>query len=232
MKRFLIALSLCVALITPPVFADGAQKPVLELFSSQACGNCPKANDNFAQFAERDDIIALTYPVGYWDYLGWTDTFAQPEFTERQKAYNSALRRRGPYTPQLIFNGVDHCSGARPKKVERKLAELKEPATPAFVEFDGRVARITGDANTTHDVWLISYRPGDTIAVPAGGANKGVEMSHHNLVSDMVRLGGWSGGEIAFDAACETACVVLVQAEATGPVAGAAQFETAENAAF
>ncbi len=65
---------------------EHATRPsVMELFSSQGCGNCPVANANIAQLAERSDVIALTYPVGYWDYLGWDDTFAKPEFTERQK---------------------------------------------------------------------------------------------------------------------------------------------------
>ena len=56
---------------------------VMELFSSQGCGKCPDANANIAKLSERSDIIALTYTVGYWDYLGWDDTFAKPEFTER-----------------------------------------------------------------------------------------------------------------------------------------------------
>src|SRR5690348_8085224 len=59
---------------------EHATRPVvMELFSSQGCGNCPVANANIAMLAERSDVIALTYPVGYWDYLGWDDTFAKPE---------------------------------------------------------------------------------------------------------------------------------------------------------
>lgn len=72
---------------------EHATRPVvMELFSSQGCGNCPVANANIAKLAERSDVIALTYPVGIWDYLGWDDTFAKKEFTERQKRYNRVLK--------------------------------------------------------------------------------------------------------------------------------------------
>ena len=66
--------------------AEHPSRPVvIELFSSQGCGNCPQANANVAGLAKRSDVIAMTYPVGIWDYLGWSDTLAKPEFTERQK---------------------------------------------------------------------------------------------------------------------------------------------------
>src|SRR5579871_1140854 len=57
-----------------------ARPVVIELFSSQGCGNCPQANQNVAGLAQRSDVIAMTYPVGIWDYLGWSDTLAKPEF--------------------------------------------------------------------------------------------------------------------------------------------------------
>ena len=57
---------------------------VVELFTSQGCSSCPTADAVLAQLAKRDDIIALSLPVDYWDYLGWKDTLANPKFTERQ----------------------------------------------------------------------------------------------------------------------------------------------------
>ena len=72
--------------------AEHPSRPVvIELFSSQGCGNCPQANANVAGLARRTDVIAMTYPVGIWDYLGWSDTLAKPEFTERQKDATESL---------------------------------------------------------------------------------------------------------------------------------------------
>ena len=51
-------------------------KAVVELFTSQGCSSCPKADAVLAQLAGRSDVIALSLPVDYWDYLGWKDTLA------------------------------------------------------------------------------------------------------------------------------------------------------------
>jgi len=58
---------------------------VVELFTAQGCSGCPEANALLEGLAERPGVIALTYAVDYWDYLGWPDTFAQPAFAERQR---------------------------------------------------------------------------------------------------------------------------------------------------
>ena len=63
------------------------QPVVLELFTSQGCSSCPPAEAVIGKVADRPDVIALTFSVTYWDHLGWKDTFARPEFTERQVAY-------------------------------------------------------------------------------------------------------------------------------------------------
>ena len=59
--------------------ADPAQagpKAVVELFTSQGCSSCPPADKFLGDLKTRDDLIVLSLPVDYWDYLGWKDTFA------------------------------------------------------------------------------------------------------------------------------------------------------------
>ena len=34
-------------------------------------------------------VLALSFPVDYWDYIGWKDTLAAPNLHRRQKAYAS-----------------------------------------------------------------------------------------------------------------------------------------------
>lgn len=43
---------------------------VVELFQSQGCSSCPPANRNVLAIADRPDILALSWQVTYWDYLG------------------------------------------------------------------------------------------------------------------------------------------------------------------
>jgi hypothetical protein len=223
---------------------EHAVRPVvMELFSSQGCGKCPTANANIAKLSERSDVIALTYPVGYWDYLGWDDTFAKPEFTERQKRYNRALKYRGPYTPQVVYSGRLHGSGVNMKVIEEKFAIRDITPYPTTVTFDGanvvvaptagltQIALKTGDKTpdakpleNKGTIVLVHYKPGTTTITPGGGANKGKTMTYVNLVTGFETLGEWTGGTQKFAAKCMTGCVALVQRGGTeGVIIGAAQ---------
>lgn len=200
---------------------------VMELFSSQGCGNCPVANGNIQKLAERSDVIALTYPVNIWDYLGWDDTFAKPEFTERQKRYNRALGYRGPYTPQVVYSGFTHGPGTNMKQIEERFAVRDITPYPASVAFDRDAVTISGAmpakvAKAT--VSLVRFRPGQTKVTPAGGTNKGKSMTYWNLVTSYESLGEWKGGAQKFAVKCDAGCAVLVQQDNTeGRILGAAQ---------
>jgi hypothetical protein len=93
--------------------ATAGSPVVVELFTAQGCGGCVEANAVVERAAGEPGVIALTYGVDYWDYLGWTDTFARPEFVQRQRAYRAALRQRGVSTPQVVIDGRRQVSGAR-----------------------------------------------------------------------------------------------------------------------
>jgi hypothetical protein len=42
-------------------------KAVYELFTSQGCSSCPAADAVLGRLAKRDDVIALSLSVDYWD---------------------------------------------------------------------------------------------------------------------------------------------------------------------
>ena len=100
---------------------DGAaatvRSTVVELFTSQGCSSCPTADALLAKLATRVDVLALSFPVDYWDYLGWKDTLANPKFTERQKAYKSALGVSMIYTPMMVVGGLTQVNGSDEDKV-------------------------------------------------------------------------------------------------------------------
>ncbi len=91
---------------------------MVELFTSQGCSSCPPADAYLAHLATEPDVIALALHVDYWDYIGWTDKFGSPPFTERQKAYARAEGHRTIYTPQMIVNGTERIAGTNPAQVE------------------------------------------------------------------------------------------------------------------
>ncbi|MEK7244564.1 MAG: DUF1223 domain-containing protein, partial [Pseudomonadota bacterium] len=70
---------------------------VVELFTSQGCSSCPPADEYLGVLAERDDLLALSFHVDYWDYIGWKDPFAKPAHTERQRQYRNFFNIRYVY---------------------------------------------------------------------------------------------------------------------------------------
>ena len=71
--------------VVTPVCAD--PRAVVELFTSQGCSSCPPADKILGELAQDRSVIALSFPIDYWDYLGWKDTLAGPRNTERQRDY-------------------------------------------------------------------------------------------------------------------------------------------------
>jgi hypothetical protein len=225
------ALFSLVLLALPLLSATGAvaaKAPVVvELYTAQGCASCGKANAHVAELAEKRGVLALTFSVDYWDYLGWADTFAKPEFAERQKAYVAKLALREPYTPQVVVDGAAQASGSKPEKVDALVAAAaKKRGVAPDIHFVG--ARVyVGSARAPKgggEVWLIRYDPHEQDVAVKSGDNKGQTIPHRNVVRDVTRLGAWRGKPTAFrlPAASEDGLktAVLVQAGHGGRVIG------------
>jgi hypothetical protein len=230
-------LFLCVAtlagLSTAPAFA--AKPPVVvELFTAQGCSSCGKANQVVADLADDKGVLALTYSVDYWDYLGWSDTFAKPAFAARQRAYAQKFALRDVPTPQVVIAGREQASGAKAEAIETlvKIA-AKAPANPPDMEFvgDTRVAVGSGPApRGGGEVWLVRYDPREQDIAVKRGDNRGQTLIHRNVVRELVKLGTWNGRPRRYrltassDEALKT--VILVQGAKGGRVIGVLQDET------
>ncbi|MEM8763963.1 MAG: DUF1223 domain-containing protein [Bacteroidota bacterium] len=100
-------------------------KVVLELFTSQGCSSCPPADKLLAQVQKQypKEVLALSYHVDYWDYIGWKDPFGSSAYTKKQRAYNRKFRENSNYTPQLVVNGKEHLVGSNARVLTEKLTE-------------------------------------------------------------------------------------------------------------
>src|SRR5580698_1844509 len=114
-----------------------ARAPVLvELFTSQGCASCGAADPLIGKLVDRPNVIALTWSVDYWDYLGWKDTFAKPEFTDRQRAYDKRFGLQDVYTPQVIVGGAAQTTGDNASDVEALVTKaLKQTAVGPKIRF-------------------------------------------------------------------------------------------------
>ena len=215
--------------------AAASPAAVIELFTSQGCSSCPPADAVLAELAKRPDVVALTLPVDYWDYLGWKDTLAHPLFTARQKAYAHGRGDRQVYTPQAIVNGTKPCIGSDRAQIEALAAA--GPALPVAVtttERDGAVQvqiEAGPDRVAMAEVWILPVAR--TRTVPIGkGENRGRTVTYANVVRGMVRVGEWRGGPSSYDVSLNTArgdadgYVVLLQSiegSKPGVILGAAK---------
>jgi hypothetical protein len=174
---------------------------VLELYTAQGCGNCGEASAYVAKLADKPGVLPLTFSVDYWDYLGWADTFAKPEFAERQKAYEAKLGVRDPYTPQVVVDGAAEAAGAKTARVERLLKDAaKASRDPPDIHFVGSRVYV-GSAHPPKgggEVWLVRYDPKTQEVAVKAGDNKGQTVVEKNVVRELTRLGAWRGKPVAF----------------------------------
>jgi len=232
------ALSLfCLALSGLAATSAWAAKPpvVVELFTAQDCSSCGKANQLAADLAQRDDVLALTYSVDYWDYLGWKDTFAKPVFAERQRAYVKKFALRDVPTPQMVVAGRVQASGAKAEAVEDLIkTAAKAPSNPPDMEFVGKTRVAVGSGPAPRgggEVWLVRFDPREQEIAVKRGDNRGQTLVHRNVVRELVRLGPWAGRPKLYrlppvtDDALET--VVIVQGAKGGRIIGV--LESAER---
>ncbi|MER8552663.1 DUF1223 domain-containing protein [Mesorhizobium sp. M0976] len=206
--------------------AAGQTLTVVELFTSQGCSSCPPANANLIKVKDRPGVLALSFNVTYWDYLGWKDTFGKEEFTQRQVRYEPSLGRSGPFTPQVVVNGKADAVGARPGEIEQLISSGGHADGPSLSLAGGKVSIGAGPVpGGKADVWLVRYGKG-VIEVPvARGENTGRTLPHANVVHSLTRLGSWTGDATALPlpaAASGLSTAVLVQVPGGGPILGAA----------
>jgi hypothetical protein len=217
-----------------PVHAGGVQSAVLvELFTSQGCASCPPADALLGELSERDGTVALSLHVDYWDYLGWQDSFAQAECTERQYAYRDSLGTRSVYTPQIVVHGARDVVGSRRGEVTEAIAAARaaSPVMEIAILPDGGMLeaelRPVGGA-APGVVWVARYRQKATVEI-ARGENAGRTITYHNVVQSIERIGDWPGTTservMLPQPGAGEGVAVWVQADGTGRVRAAAAYE-------
>ncbi|TPW27006.1 DUF1223 domain-containing protein [Pararhizobium mangrovi] len=244
MKVFL-ALSLLLA--TGLVAADGAEagtaqpKAVVELFTSQGCSSCPPADAVLGELAHRDDLIALSYHVDYWNYLGWDDTLATHEFTLRQKGYAHTLGGKNVYTPQMVVNGRADAVGSHKPAIEAAIDRLDRNGggltVPVNVQLSGNELRIAiGTGKGEADIVVVYFDHKKTVRIDRG-ENRGRSITYWHVVRDVQGVGMWKGDGKklvvpagALESGESDGCVVLLQRMGAhnrpGAILGAAVVKT------
>ncbi len=210
----------------PKVAADDRHPVVVELYQSQGCSSCPPANANLNAVAGNKGVLGLSFAVTYWDELGWKDSFARPEYTQRQWDYAHAAGRDRVYTPQVIVSGRGMMLGGDKAHFARLIAEAgAATGGPSLAVSDGQLVVGAGKTAAPASLWLVRYDPRTRNVAIRAGENGGRTLPHKNIVTELRNLGRWTGQQARFtiapaaDAAIKTA--VFVQQGKGGPIVAA-----------
>ena len=211
------------------------QPVVVELFTSQGCSSCPPADHYIGKLRELPNVIALALHVDYWDYIGWKDPFASPEYTARQRGYSQTMRNRFIYTPQMVIDGQYDVVGSRYGEIDRTIEMADARGKPLALSFDAERSVVSIPAGRAPEggatIYMALYDDRHETEV-ARGENGGRTLIDYNVVRELVEVGVWHGAalDVALDleGAAErgrAGCAVLVQLGRHGPILGAARIE-------
>lgn len=164
---------------------------VVELFTSEGCSSCPPA-DRWLSSLKQDpdlfaDFIPMAFHVDYWDYIGWKDRFAKPEFSQRQRQYVREGHVSQSYTPGFVINSKEWRDWFRGEQTwdgaSTEVGVLKARLSKdnnLKVEFAGQGAK------RLHVAFL-----GMGLTTPVrAGENRGRQLAHDFVVLKMMSVTG------------------------------------------
>jgi len=201
LSRWSGALGVCaiIAVIRP---AHAEPRAVVELFTSQGCSSCPPADQIIGELAKDPSVIALSFPIDYWDYLGWKDTLADKRFSARQKAYSHVRGDRNLYTPQVIVNGSTQVIGSDRASIEGAMMDTGKAegvmSVPVTMSLSGKLLNVSvaaskvPSASARGEIWICSVSKAIPIMI-GRGENRGQEVTYYNVVRNLLKVGDWNG---------------------------------------
>lgn len=102
---------------------------LLELYTSEGCSSCPPADQFLSGLkstgVSTEQLIPMAFHVTYWDYIGWKDRFANPQFDKRQRELARKNELSTIYTPQFVLSGDDYRAYATFSEDVNRLASEK-----------------------------------------------------------------------------------------------------------
>ena len=176
------------------VASGPAITPVVELYTSEGCSSCPPA-DKWAStlkgMSASGGAVVQAFHVGYWDYIGWTDRFAAPAYTSRQREIAAKNNLRSIYTPQAVLDGKDWPRwGGKPENNEPTKAaiSLKQLGTD---QFEASVTPVAPTSNWSA-YWTVTEHGHNSKVF--SGENKGEFLKHDFVVRQLVQAGEYKAG--------------------------------------
>lgn len=170
---------------------------LLELYTSEGCSSCPPADRWLSRLNQsglsRDQVVALSLHVDYWDSLGWKDRFASPIFTERQRVLARQAQSGFVYTPEVFVGRQEFRHAGSDKQLLQHIAAINSRPAIASIEMalqpvsDNKLPlRLNielkpGAAGNRHAAYVALYED-DLNSQVAAGENHGATLHHDRVV--------------------------------------------------
>ncbi|HSY26283.1 MAG TPA: DUF1223 domain-containing protein [Burkholderiaceae bacterium] len=199
MKTLIATTVLCLAPLTlASAQTCSKQSPshtvaLLELYTSEGCSSCPPADHAVSALqkaASADLVVPLALHVDYWDYIGWTDRFAKPGFTQRQRWLADLTGSHAVYTPEMFIAGRElrdwpDALASNIGTINRKLAQASI-GIKIGAEAGGKLpVEISTKTTPGAKLYIALYENGLSSSVKAG-ENNGVVLRHDYVVRDWI----------------------------------------------
>jgi hypothetical protein len=191
-------ISLAAFLPQAPKSPASPRAVVVELFTSEGCSSCPPADALLGRLRQEStatnvEVIPLGLHVDYWNFQGWTDRFSSAAYSRRQQKYATKFGIEGPYTPQMVVDGVAEFVGSDAARAHQAIAQAA--LRPAVAEVQIKPLSVDKLLVTVHaptapagDVMLALTEDNLQSKVSAG-ENGGKELRHSAVVRDLHALG-------------------------------------------
>jgi hypothetical protein len=246
-------ISICMAVLAKTTEPGVPRKAVVvELFTSEGCSSCPPADELLAHLrqdlsAKNIQVIPLGFHVDYWNSLGWEDRFSSADYSRRQEQYTQSLRVDGPYTPEMVVDGVVEFVGNDAGHAQRSIREAASQPEVATVKISSAADQLAVQVKaqgSAKDAQVVLAITEDNLTTQVGsGENGGRTLHHAAVVRELRQLGRLHEGSFEANVALkldkdwkrnDLRAVIFVQEGGTGKIApgkiatgkilGAAQF--------
>ena len=175
---------------TIKVKSSPTKTAVVELYTSEGCNSCPPADKWLAQMikvpSNELDATGVAFHVDYWDYLGWKDEFASPQYTQRQRRLGRLNRQSTIYTPEFFVNGKE---ARGTKNILQKIRQSNSQPSVVDLELNvlpdtnhyriNLISNIKQPGNYQFQYMVIEDRISTQVKA---GENAGKELHHANVV--------------------------------------------------
>jgi hypothetical protein len=183
-----------------------ARAALVELYTSEGCSSCPPADRWLSGLRASgiggDQLVPLAFHVDYWDYIGWKDEFAKPQYTARQRELAEVNRSRFVYTPQVLLGGADYRGWGSRADLAARLEKIRRQAPGADILLQ---ARKTGDSGLEvaataslreskgDAVLYLALKESRLASEVKAGENSGRRLEHDYVVRELIGPVSFSG---------------------------------------